>query len=118
MGCPMPQSLKKMVVPSSVVTEHSSENIPILGMAARAGLGERTFLRRFHKSTGMTPTEYVQQLRVLKARESLEFSRLTVNEIAWIVGYKDPGSFRRVFRAVVGLSPVDYRRRFGIAVST
>lgn len=64
----------------------------------------------------MTPTQYVQQLHVLKARESLEFSRLTVNEIAWTVGYEDSGSFRRVFRGVVGLSPMDYRRRFGVAV--
>lgn len=97
--------------------KHCAESISIPGMAARASLGERTFLRRFRKSTGVTPTEYVQQLRVLKARESLEFSRLTVNEIAWVVGYKDPGSFRRVFRAVVGLSPVDYRRRFGVAAN-
>ena len=97
--------------------KHCAESIPVRGMAARANLGERTFLRRFHKSTGMTPTEYVQQLRVLKARESLEFSMLSVNEIAWIVGYKDSGSFRRVFHAVVGLSPVDYRRRFGVAAN-
>jgi transcriptional regulator GlxA family with amidase domain len=79
-------------------------------------LGVRTFLRRFHKATGMTPSQYVQQLRVLKARESLEFSRLTINEIAWTVGYEDAGSFRRIFRGVVGLSPMDYRRRFGVGV--
>lgn len=94
--------------------QHSSESIAIPAMAARVNLGERTFLRRFHKATGMTPTQYVQQLRVLKARESLEFSMLTVNEIAWAVGYEDPGSFRRVFRGVVGLCPMDYRRRFGV----
>jgi transcriptional regulator GlxA family with amidase domain len=96
--------------------KHSSESIAIPAMAARVNQGVRTFLRRFHKATGMTPTQYVQQLHVLKARESLEFSRLTVNEIAWTVGYEDSGSFRRVFRGVVGLSPMDYRRRFGVAV--
>ena len=94
--------------------KHSSESIAIPAMAARVNMGVRTFLRRFHKATGMTPTQYVQQLRVLKARESLEFSMLTVNEIAWTVGYEDPGSFRRVFRGVVGLCPMDYRRRFGV----
>ena len=63
----------------------------------------------------MTPTRYLQYLRVSKARESLEFSTMTINEIAWMVGYEDPGSFRRVFQRIMGLSPGDYRRRFGIA---
>jgi transcriptional regulator GlxA family with amidase domain len=53
-------------------------------------------------------------LRVGKARESLEFSNLTVNEIAWMVGYVDPGSFRKVFHRDMGLAPGEYRRRFGI----
>jgi len=63
----------------------------------------------------MTPTRYLQHLRVGKARESLEFSMLTINEIAWMVGYEDPGSFRKVFQHIMGLSPGDYRRRFGVA---
>jgi transcriptional regulator GlxA family with amidase domain len=63
----------------------------------------------------MTPTRYLQHLRVGKARESLEFSMLTINEIAWMTGYGDAGSFRKVFQHIMGLSPGDYRRRFGIA---
>jgi transcriptional regulator GlxA family with amidase domain len=83
-------------------------------MAAKARMGERTFLRRFQKATGLTPTEYVQHLRVGKARESLEFSSLAMKEIAWKVGYEDYGAFRRVFRKVMGLSPGDYRLRFSV----
>jgi transcriptional regulator GlxA family with amidase domain len=84
-------------------------------MASRANLVKRTFLRRFQNATGMTPTRYLQHLRIGKARESLESSKLTINEIAWMVGYEDPGSFRKVFQRIMGLSPGDYRRRFGIA---
>jgi transcriptional regulator GlxA family with amidase domain len=40
---------------------------------------------------------------------------LPINEIAWLVGYEDPGSFRKVFHRIIGLSPGDYRRRFGVA---
>ena len=85
------------------------------GMAACAKLGERTFLRRFRQATGLKPIEYLQHLRVDKAREALEFSALTINEIAWAVGYEDQGAFRKVFRRILGLSPGEYRRRFGIA---
>jgi transcriptional regulator GlxA family with amidase domain len=41
----------------------------------------------------------LQYLRIGKARESLEFWISTVNEISWMVGYEDPGSFRKVFSA-------------------
>lgn len=87
----------------------------LAGMAARAGLGERTFLRRFRAATGMKPTEYCQQLRVARARELLEFTRQSIDEIAWQVGYRDSGAFRKLFTRLVGLSPGDYRRRFGSA---
>lgn len=87
----------------------------LASMAARAGLGERTFLRRFRAATGMKPTEYCQQLRVTKAREMLEFTRHSIDQVAWEVGYRDAGAFRKVFARLVGLSPGDYRKRFGTA---
>nr|CAI0341441.1 hypothetical protein SHINE37_70246 [Rhizobiaceae bacterium] len=37
---------------------------------------------------------------------------LTVERIAWEVGYSDPGAFRKVFLRIVGLSPGEYRQRF------
>lgn len=81
-------------------------------LAERAGLEERTFLRRFQKATGMTTREYCQRLRVGKAREMLQFSRLPIDRIAWEVGYGDPGAFRKIFARIVGLTPGEYRRRF------
>lgn len=81
-------------------------------MAAKAGLEERTFLRRFRKATGLRPTEYCQHLRVGKARAMLEATTRPIDQIAWDVGYEDPGSFRKVFIKVTGLAPRDYRRRF------
>ncbi len=84
-------------------------------LAARAGLEERTFLRRFRKATGLRPTEYAQHVRIAKAREALEHSRRPVAQIAWEVGYGDASAFRKLFQRVTGLAPADYRRRFGVA---
>lgn len=91
----------------------ASESMTIDKMATKARLGQRTFLRRFQKATGLTPTEYVQHLKVQKARELLEFTTLSMKEISWKVGYGDAGSFRKTFQKIVGLPPGDYRRRFG-----
>ena len=81
-------------------------------MARVAGLEDRTFLRRFKSATGLKPVEYLQHLRIGKARELLEFTRRTVDQIAWAVGYEDPAAFRRVFQKVLGLSASEYRQRF------
>ncbi len=83
-------------------------------MSGMANLSERTFLRRFRKATGRNPTAYLQQLRVGKARELLEFSSMPFNQISWKVGYEDASAFRKVFQKVMGLSPGDYKRRFAV----
>ena len=77
-------------------------------------LGERTLLRRFQKATGLRPTAYLQQVRVAKARETLELTNRPVDQIAWQVGYQDPAAFRKVFRKTTGLGPQQYRKRFGV----
>ena len=94
---------------------HYSESISVADMAGVAVLGERTFLRRFKKATGMRPIVYLQTLRVGKAREMLEFSQLSFGEIAAKVGYEDPGAFRKVFQRSIGLQPSEYRRRFAVS---
>lgn len=81
-------------------------------LAERAGLEERTFLRRFQNATGMTATDYAQRLRVAKAQELLQFGHLPIDRVAWEVGYSDPGSFRKIFSRIVGLTPGEYRQRF------
>jgi transcriptional regulator GlxA family with amidase domain len=90
-------------------------DVSLTTMAERAGLEERTFLRRFRAATGLKPTEYCQHLRVGKAREMLEFSNGTIDHIAWTVGYQDPGAFRAIFKKITGLAPSDYRARFGVS---
>lgn len=90
----------------------AENEITLADMATRSGLEERTFLRRFRKSTNMTVTEYLQRYRVNKARDLLQFSAQTIENIACSVGYTDGSAFRKVFHMIVGLSPSEYRRRF------
>ena len=86
--------------------------IDLSTLASCAQLEERTFLRRFHKATGMTSTEYCQRLRIGSAKDFLQFSLMPVEQIAWKVGYSDVSAFRKIFKRIVGLTPSEYRRRF------
>ncbi len=89
-----------------------AKDVDLATLSTRSGLEERTFLRRFQKATGLTTTEYCQRLRVGKARELLQSHALAADQVAWEVGYSDPGAFRKVFTRIVGLTPAEYRKRF------
>jgi transcriptional regulator GlxA family with amidase domain len=74
------------------------EGFPMHKMADAAGLGARTFARRLHRATGLSPVRFVQRLRVERAIELLETTRLTFDEVARQVGYADPSTLRRLLR--------------------
>jgi transcriptional regulator GlxA family with amidase domain len=86
---------------------------PVAAMAARSGLAERTFIRRFTKTSGMTPLEYVHALRIEEAKQLLETADMPIEAIANEVGYEDTSFFGRLFRRKTGLTPAQYRLRFG-----
>lgn len=89
------------------------EKVSVRVMAKRSGLNERTFLRRFRKATGEAPLEYLQKMRIEKAKQLLLETDQTLEAITTTVGYVDLSSFRRLFRQIVGISPTVYRQRFG-----
>lgn len=99
--------------------QHAIEAAPaddhsITALSNRAALSPRSLHRRFRKATGLAPNEYVQALRIEKARGRLERSRSPVSDIAHAVGYGDTAAFTRLFRATTGLAPSEYRRRFSV----
>lgn len=95
------------------IAEHYQEPNPVSSMVRLSGLAERTFKRRFHSATGMSPLEYVHALRLEDAKQMLEASDAPIEAIANEVGYEDAGYFSRLFRREVNLSPAQYRKRFG-----
>lgn len=57
--------------------------------------------------------EYVHTLRLEEAKQVLETEEVPVEAVAEAVGYEDAAFFGRLFRRKVGLTPAQYRRRFG-----
>ncbi len=85
---------------------------PVTEMASRSGLSERSFLRRFRRATGQSPADYIQSLRVEEAKQLLETTDMSVEDISAEVGYSEPSSFRSAFRRRVGVSASVYRRKW------
>jgi transcriptional regulator GlxA family with amidase domain len=92
--------------------EHFHEQGAVARVVAHARVPERTLKRRFKRATGLALIDYVQNLRVERAKRLLESSDRAVDEISYEIGYEDPAFFRRLFRRRTGLAPVQYRRVF------
>ena len=94
------------------IADHYAVANPVAKMAERSGLASRTFKRRFANTTGYKPLDYVQSLRIEEAKQMLETTDYAIDDIAALVGYDDPNSFRRLFKRTTGITPHQYRVRF------
>ncbi len=94
------------------ITGHLTEPITNYELLGIAHMSLRTFERRFKKATGDSPMTYIQKLRTEKAKELLETTNMSFDEISYQMGYKNSGSFRKIFVKWVSLLPSEYRKRF------
>jgi AraC-like DNA-binding protein len=89
-----------------------NEDISAKQAALRYHYNPNYYSRMFHARTGMRFMEYLNSLRVSKAKMLLYESDLSVKEIAGTVGFNDEKYFMRVFKAMEGISPARYRNAF------
>jgi len=94
------------------IEENLGEKISFEELASKLAISRRNFDRRFIKSTGNTPVEYLQRVKVEVAKKTLENGRKSIFEVMNEVGYSDDKSFREVFKKITGLSPLDYREKY------
>lgn len=81
-------------------------------LARHAAVSPRTFSRRFAADTGCTPMQWVLRARIDLARELLERSERSVEQIADDVGLGTGANLRLHFQRVLGTTPTEYRRTF------
>jgi transcriptional regulator GlxA family with amidase domain len=93
--------------------QHSGKRLAIAGVCRALAVSERTLARRFKASLGMSPLSYLQSQRIARARQLLESSTLPLERIVEQCGYEDVSSFRKLFARQVGMTPREYRLRFG-----
>jgi len=79
-------------------------------LAFRLGVERSQLTRAFLRVFGVSPLELMRDLQVRRARELLIASRDTNEEIALSTGFGTRNTFQRVFRALCGVSPSEYRR--------
>jgi len=94
------------------IADHLTDDLSVPALAGRAQMSERTFARAFRRETGSTPGDYVEALRVERARLLLETTPAQVDAVAAACGFGTVETLRRAFARRTGVSPTAYRSRF------
>ncbi|WP_080843918.1 AraC family transcriptional regulator [Cytobacillus gottheilii] len=107
-------SIKKEFHPDFPVVQYLSDHlqskITLADISKEFNFHPHYIIELFRKKFDTTPMNFLQQLRIEKSKEYLEFSNFTITEIAELVGLSAP-YFSRLFSMKEGISPTDYREQ-------
>lgn len=94
------------------VLDRLGEQHAVADLARLAAMSERTFARRFVAETGTTPHQWITEQRVLRARELLEETDLSVEDVARDAGFGTAALLRHHFTKCTGVSPTAFRSQY------
>ncbi|MGC3990881.1 MAG: helix-turn-helix domain-containing protein [Chthoniobacteraceae bacterium] len=99
----------------SFIDLHYGEDLSLARVAQIAGMCTFYFCKQFKKATGCSYTEYLNRIRIERAREELLKPQARVSEVAYEVGFQSLTHFNRIFKKLTGESPSSYRTHLPLA---
>lgn len=95
------------------IAEHPDADLSLAGLAARMSMSPRHFARVFTAEVGVSPGRYVDRVRLETARRLLESDNRELDAVSRAAGFGNQQGMRRAFTLALGVTPAEYRRRFG-----
>ena len=93
------------------IEKNAGEEMTIDSLASMAYLSPGYFRKIFKEVTGLTPIEYINNIRISRACKLLAGGNVTISRTAEIVGINDLNYFSRLFKSLVGCSPSEFKRK-------
>ena len=93
------------------IREALESNLTIQQVAEDLGVSYSNFRKLFKEFTGLSPATYQQELRLMRAKELLSTTDLTVKEIAYRLNFESPDYFSAKFKAKMGCKPSDIKTK-------
>jgi AraC family transcriptional regulator len=87
------------------VNSYLHQSIRMSELAALIGISEKYFITSFKKALGITPGQYIYQVKMNRARDYLLAKKYNVQQIAALLGYPDPFTFSKAFKKYYHVSP-------------
>lgn len=91
---------------------HFTEDISLDDVARHVSVSPYYLSKVFKETEGVNYTEYLNRLRIQRAKDQLSGTRKSMKEICVEVGYQDPNYFSRIFKKTTGMTPTEYRDGF------
>lgn len=88
------------------------ESIQLEDLASMTHLSRFYISHSFKKEIGMSPMEYLIDIRIKESKILLRTTNYSISQVADIVGFTTPTYFSKQFRKSTGISPTDYREQF------
>ncbi|WP_068617328.1 AraC family transcriptional regulator [Paenibacillus tuaregi] len=107
---------KKVLEIVNFIDNHYAERLQICQIAQQFSISPSYLSRTFKETTGFTFIEYLNNLRIKKARELLTSSSYNITEIAEQVGFDNCSHFGRTFKIIMGVSPLSFRKMNGLSL--
>jgi two-component system response regulator YesN len=95
------------------IAAHYAEPLQLTGVAEVCSVSAGYLSRLFSQHLDLSFNDYLNSVRLERARLALEEGKLSIKEIAYSVGYRDPNYFSRIFKKFTGSSPSEFSRREG-----
>jgi AraC-like DNA-binding protein len=103
--------LTKQIVQSKLyIDKHFSEHINLDKIARKALVSKFHFIRVFKKYYGRTPNQYMQEVRIDKAKKLLQKGS-SIDEVCNAIGFASKTSFISLFKRMTGLTPMTYQNK-------
>lgn len=110
-GIPRSTSNQEMNQIRYYINQHYAEKITPYQLAQRFTLSVPTLFRKFSKSMGLSPSNYINSVRLEQASFLLETTDHTIGQVSIMVGFEDAFYFSKLFKKKYGISPLNYRKK-------
>ena len=108
---PMQRETKIMLKFKALIEQYYLEHRGVKEYAHQLHISVSTLSRLCHQMLGESPKQVILQRLLNEGRRKLIYTRYSVEDIAYSLGYKDPAYFCRQFKQKEGLSPGDFRHK-------
>ena len=86
-------------------------DITIDDFANKLMLSRTVFYRKLKSIVGLTPVDFVCEMRIKRAAQLIEKSEYSFSQIAYMTGFNDPKYFSKCFKKIVGITPSEYKEK-------